>query len=340
MKPCSLSRRQFVSASLAATAGLLPARNSAASPQKLKKGGGMKLGLYSITFQGIWYRGDALPLEDVIRRARKYGYDGVEIDGKRAHGNPLDMPRNRCRALRSTAAGEGIEIYGVAANNDFSSPVTEHRECQVLYVRELIRVASDLGAKSVRVFLGWPGVTQHPRLAQYDIADRLWEAAHQNISDEETWGWCREGLTECARYAGDAGVVLALQNHHPIIKTHHDVLRMVREVNSPHLKVSLDAPIMPDKSAEAVRQAALDVGPLQALSHFGGEYERDAEGKVKGEEFYSHFVRAMREINYQGYIGYELCHPLPKVDGQTVGIEYAEKNAQLAVEFMRGLIAA
>ncbi len=341
MKSPRLNRRQFVGASLAATAGILPVNNLAsAKPEPSRKGGGMKLGLYSITFQGIWYRGEALPLEEVIRRAKKYGYDGVEIDGKRAHGNPLDMPRSRCRALRSMAATEGIEIYGVAANNDFSSPVTEHRECQILYVRELIRMASELGAKTVRVFLGWPGVTQHPRLAQYDIADRLWEVAHQNVSDEETWGWCREGLTECARYAGDAGVVLALQNHHPIIKTHHDVLRMVREVNSPHLKVSLDAPIMPDKSPQAVRQAALDVGPLQALSHFGGEYERGADGKVKGEDFYPHFVKAMREIGYQGYIGYELCHPLPKVGGQTVGVEYADKNAQLAAEFMRGLIAA
>lgn len=340
MKPPNLSRRQFVGASLAATAGILPMTSfSSASDDTSPKGAGMKLGLYSITFLGVWYRGDALPLEEVIRRARKYGYDGVEVDGKRPHGNPLDMPRNRCRALRSLADGEGIEIYGVAANNDFSSPVTEHRECQILYVRELIRVASDLGAKAVRVFLGWPGVTQHPRLGQYDIADRIWETAHQPFSPEETWAWCREGLVECARYAGDAGVVLALQNHHPIIKTHQDVLRMVREVNSPHLKVSLDAPIMPDKSPEVIRQAALDVGPLQALSHFGGEYERDGQGKVRGEDFYPHFVKAMREIGYQGYVGYELCHPLPKVGGQTVGVEYAEKNAQLAAEFMRGLIA-
>jgi hypothetical protein len=47
----------------------------------------------------------------------------------------------------------------------------------------------------------------------------------------------------------------------------------------------------------------------------------------------------MKEIGYRGYIGYELCHVLPVVNGQTVGIEFAEKNAQLAAEFMRGLIA-
>ncbi len=339
MNDNTVNRRQFVGATLAAAAGMLPSIEPGfAVARSQKKAPGMKLGLYSITFLGIWYRGAALKLEDVIKRARKYGYDGVEIDGKRPHGNPLDLTKSRCRELRAIAGGEGIEIYGVAANNDFSSPVTEHRECQVLYVRELIRAASDLGAKTVRVFLAWPGVTQHPQIAQYKTSRDLWETAHKGFSDEEIWGWCRDGLVECARYAGDAGITLALQNHKPVINTHQDVLRMVREVGSPHLKVSLDAPIMPEKSPEYIRRAALDVGPLQALSHFGGEYERGADGAVKGESFYLPFVQAMREIGYQGYLGYELCHPLPVVNGQTVGIEFADKNAQLAAEFMRKLI--
>jgi sugar phosphate isomerase/epimerase len=50
----------------------------------------MKLGLYSITYLGLWYRGRELTLQGVVARAREYGYDGIEIDGKRPHGNPLD----------------------------------------------------------------------------------------------------------------------------------------------------------------------------------------------------------------------------------------------------------
>jgi sugar phosphate isomerase/epimerase len=342
-----LNRRDFVAASLAATAGMWQAQ-AAAAPNAQPKGWDIKLGLYSITFLGIWYRGEALTLEQLIQRAKKYGYAGIEIDGKRPHGNPLDLPRSRCRELRSRADGEGIEIYGVAANNDFSSPVPEHRECQILYVRELIRMTADLGAKTVRVFLAWPGVTaDKDGVATYAIAVPRWEAFRQGFSEQQIWDWCRQGLVECARYAGDAGVTLALQNHKPVIQTHQDVLRMVREVNSPHLKVSLDAPIMPDRSPEAIRQAALDVGPLQVLSHFGGEYVRGADGKVqssptykRGADFYVPFVKAMKAIGYQGYMGYELCHALPVVNGQTVGIEFAETNAQLAAEFMRGLITA
>jgi len=332
-----INRRQFMGTSLAAAAGLAANINSIAQSAQKKKSN-MKVGLYSITFLGIWYRGEALSLEEMIKRAKNYGYEGIEIDGKRPHGNPLDWPTKRCKELHSVSDGEGIEIHGVAANNDFSSPTPEFRECQIAYVKELIRMTSDLGARTLRMFLAWPGVTKHPQLAKYTIAKDIWKFTHETFTAEQIWTWCREGIAECSRYAEDAGVVLALQNHAPVIRDYRDVLRMVKEVNSTSLKVSLDAPIMADKSPENIQRAAKAVGNLQVLSHFGGEYDRDKNGKIKGAKFYTPFIRAMHEIGYSGYLSYELCHPLPKVRGRTVGIEYAEKNARLAAEFMRGLI--
>jgi len=312
----------------------------------------MKVGLYSITYLGLWYRGLPLTLPQMITRAKKYGYDGIEIDGKRPHGNPLDWPTGRCRELRSLADGEGIEIFAVAANNDFSNPVPEVREAQICLVRDLIRMTADFGAPTLRVFLAWWGVTRHPQLATYNITKGLWPIVHDKFSTEEIWGWCRDALAECARYAGDAGVTLALQNHRPLINDHNDVLRMVKEVGSPHLKICLDAPLMPVKSAQVMREAAQAVGPLQVLSHFGGEFERRADLSIRGfdrydgvitgdtNQYYRDFIRSMSEIGYDGYLGYELCHQLPVVDGQTVGIEFADQNARLAAEFMRELIDA
>ena len=63
----------------------------------------MKLGLYTITYLGLWYKGPALTIEEAILRARRYGYDGIEIDGKRPHGNPLDLPSGRCARARRNA---------------------------------------------------------------------------------------------------------------------------------------------------------------------------------------------------------------------------------------------
>ena len=95
----------------------------------------MKLGLYSITYLGVWYRGPALTLEQLIARAREYGYAGIEVDGKRPHGNPIDLTTSRCLEIRSRAGAAGVEIYAVAANNDFSSPIPEHRESQLALLR-------------------------------------------------------------------------------------------------------------------------------------------------------------------------------------------------------------
>ncbi len=357
-----IDRREFVRRAAGGVAGLaaglmLRASEAASAGERLgataseqasgaRTGGrkAPKLGLYSTTFLGIWYRGPGMPFEELFRWARSAGYEGVEIDGKRPHGNPLDLPESRCRELRKIANSEGIELYAVAANNDFTSPIAEHREAQLICVRELIRMAAHLGAPVVRVFAAWPGITMHENgdLAKYYIAKRIWAETHKQFSREEAWKLCRHGLAETAQWAGEYGVTLALQNHKPVIESYQDMLRMIREVGSPHLKACLDSPLLNDHSDEYTRKATLEVGELEVLSHFGGEYDGAPDGKVrliKGRRNLPAFIRALVEIGYQGYIGYELCHPLPKIDGQTVGQEYAEKNARLAAEYARQIIS-
>lgn len=309
----------------------------------------MKLGLYSITYLGMWYRGRALTVEELIDRAREYGYDGVEIDGKRPHGSPIDLPRRRCQELQLKAKDAGIEIYAVAANNDFSSPIPEYRESQLLYVRELIRATADLGVKTLRVFAAWPGLTITPEGARYTKARQIWREAHSDSSAEQIWGLCRDGLVEASRWAGDAGVTLALQNHAPVTNSPADMLRMIRDVDSPHLKACLDAPLAARQGVASMQDAAREVAGLQVLSHFGGEYERAADGSIRGlvrnpdesltpEDYYLDFAIGMQEIGYAGYIGYELCHPIPHVNGEPVGVDFADLNARLAAEYMRGVL--
>jgi sugar phosphate isomerase/epimerase len=332
-----ISRRGFVQ-----TAALAAGTLGAADLTRAAFTADVKIGLYSITYGGVWYRGDALSVEQVIARARKFGYQGVEIDGKRPHGNPLDMPPARCRDLRRQAADQGIEIYAVAGNNDFSSPIPEHRESQLVYTRELMRMTEALGAKVMRVFLAWPGVTLRPEGgSRYDIAQTVWKTEHHDFSEEQTWAWCRETLTEAARLAGDFGITLALQNHPPVInKGYVDSLRMVKEIASPHLKICFDARLEHSLDEAGVRKAVNEVGALQTLWHYGGEYDRGPDGiTVKGDEKAMAEMQGLFDIGYKGYAGFELCHPLPVVDGQTVGIDFVDKNAQLAAEYMRGIFA-
>ncbi len=107
------------------------------------------------------------------------------------------------------------------------------------------------------------------------------------------------------------------------------------------MKCCLDAPLLIKKDDEYVRQSVLDTGDLQVLSHYGGEFKRNPDGTVNEDRYgyYRPFVRALFDIGYKGYLGYELCHRLPVVNGQTVGLDFVDDNSQMAADFMNRVIA-
>ena len=308
----------------------------------------MKVGLYSITYLGVWYNGRALTWKEVLDKAKEYGYDGVEFDGKRPHANPMDWDEKTRDEVRNEAEKLGLELPAVASNNDFSSPVPEHRECQLLMVREQARLAADLGAKVVRLFAAWPGVTFRDGTAHYEEARQTWEQAFQNVPRQIRWRLVRECLKEAAAIGEEFGVVMALQNHSPIIRHWKDCYDLVKEVNSPWLKVCLDLPIMTSYEEGWVRQATLTVGDLQVHSHFGGEFCRNDEGKIQLPSFrfgqpapdYAYFIKLMQEIGYDGYICFEFCHPALDDNHNPAGIDYVDKHTAMAAEYMRDLISA
>jgi len=69
-------------------------------------------------------------------------------------------------------------------------------------------------------------------------------------------------------------------------------------------------------------------------------FVREPDGSLTPERFYADFIAGLQDIGYTGYLGYELCHALPKVDGRTVGRDFADRNARLAAEYLNKVIAA
>ena len=51
----------------------------------------MKIGLYSITYRGIWYRGSAVDVFSLVRLAKEQGWEGLELDAERPHAAPMDL---------------------------------------------------------------------------------------------------------------------------------------------------------------------------------------------------------------------------------------------------------
>ena len=306
----------------------------------------IKVGLYSITYLGAWYKGGHLTIKDFIRKAKALGYDGIEIDLKRPHGFPLDLDEKSRTEIRKLAESEGLEIPAVASNNNFASPIPEHRENELLMVHEQIRLARDLGAKILRVFAAWRGITFRNEIATYEVASEYEKGHNMDSLVLERWNWVRECLKEAAGWAGKYGVVLALQNHVPLMENYKDMLAMVREVGSEYLKCSLDVPCEVRQDDKWVKQAVLDTGELQVHSHFGGEWARNSAGEVI-LDLPSHlpftfinypvFIKALKESGYNGYMDFEFCHRALE-NHQPAGIEYIDKQAKYALEYMRNLI--
>ncbi len=353
-----MNRRKFIETSGAAAGAAVFGSvngtfNEQAAGSELPQGGKpkIKLGLYSISYGGIWYEGQALSFEEFCKRAKDYGFDGVELDNKRPMGCPLDLNNRRRDEMVNALLKNGLEIPAVAANNDFSSPVPEHRECQLLMVRETARLAKDLGAKIVRLFAAWPGVPIHEGVGTYDLTRGnfyTFERQFPFATRLDRWNFVKDCLKESAKFGEEFGITMALQNHAPLIRTWKDTLDLVKEVNSPWLKICLDLPIMENLDKDYVAHAVREVGKLQIHSHYGGEYFRDKDGSIKPlildyyaggkNPDYRHYIGLMNEIGYNGYFTFELCHPVLNEDHTRSDIKYVDNQVKLAREFLAGII--
>lgn len=350
-----MNRRKFIETSGAAAGAAMlgkvaPAVNAGPgqAAQKPAGTGKIKLGLYSITYGGVWYKGAAASFDELCKYAREYGFDGVELDNKRPMGNPMDLDQRKRDDYKNSLAKYGLEIPAVAANNDFSSPVPEHRDCQLLMVRETAKLAKDLGARVVRLFAAWPGVPIHEGLGTYELTRGEQFYTFQRQYPFATWldryNFVKQCLKEAAKMGEEYGVIMALQNHEPLIRGWKDTYDLVKEVNSPWLKVCLDLPIFENLEKEYVAKAVRTVGNLQVHSHFGGEYYRDSNGKVQPVVLYyyaggmipdyAHYVSLMNEIGYNGYFTFELCHQVLNEDHTVGGIDYVHNQVKLAREYM------
>ncbi len=308
----------------------------------------MKVGLYSISCSGTWFNDrPALTVEEFMDTAKKYGYEGVEIDLKRPHGSPLDLDEKRCAEIKAYADKLGLEIYATAANNCFASIVPEQIENELLYVREQIKVTAMLGAPVMRVFAAWRGIVKRDGIATYEVTriPNYWGALPHQLHQSVT-----ACLKEAVKWAEQYGVVLALQNHEPVIKDYRDMIDFVKEVDSPWLKCCFDAPCCGYYEAvqtdEYMRKATLDVGDMQVLSHANAEFRENADGSVEMIKYdnqmaltnYPMFIKTLKEVGYDGYIGYEFCH-MPFHGGKILGYnDYIENQIRLAKKYFSDLI--
>ena len=130
------------------------------------------------------------------------------------------------------------------------------------------------------------------------------------------------------------------------------MLNFVKWVDSPSLKCCYDAPCegweYVHQTDEYQSKAVHDVGALQVLTHVNGEFVETIDGSVEPFNHntsdyetvanYPAFVKALKEIGYDGYLSYEFCH-MPFLQGKILGYnDYIKNQLRLARIYLENLI--
>jgi len=291
--------------------------------------------LHSVSYAGVW-RGQAiLSVDDFLVKARKLGFDGVELMAKRPHVSPLDYDSAARQRLRARINELGLKLVALAAYTDFTAgmdkPGIPHVEIQAAYVGELARLARDLGTNVVRVFTGYE---------------------REGIPYDKQYATVVEGLRLAGDRAAEYGVILAVQNHHDIGVSPEAMYWLLKEVNHPNVKAAWDAwsPTMQGLSKEEIRQSVLKMKPyiihttaaqyvrhprfhyLPELVHYSRDEPVNLEVPMgPGLVDYETFIGTLKEIGYQGYIAYEIC----AVTEGGGSVENLDRTARQFLEYVK-----
>jgi L-ribulose-5-phosphate 3-epimerase len=192
----------------------------------------------------------ALSWEERLAAAGQAGYDFVEIsiDESDERLGRLDWNASERTALRRAIDHTGVHIMTMCLSGHRKYPLGSHdpalrrRGQDILY--KAIRFAGDVGLRVVQVMA-------------YDV--------FYEPSDAETRAYFLEGLELGSRWAGQAGVMLGLENlDTPFVENLTSALAIINEVDSPWL------------------QLYPDIGNLTAAGYYAPDELHLAQNKVLG----------------------------------------------------------
>ncbi|HYO30862.1 MAG TPA: TIM barrel protein, partial [Thermomicrobiales bacterium] len=103
----------------------------------------------------------AYPLDEVITRLARIGYDGIEIGAAAPHAYPAYVGTERRKEIRSLLEANGIEVSGMlpapggGPGFNVASPLPEERRNAVEQYKEVAKLCADLGGSMLLYVAGW-----------------------------------------------------------------------------------------------------------------------------------------------------------------------------------------
>lgn len=310
----------------------------------------MHLGLFTVSYCGLWYKGPALSLKEQIDKAKNFGFEGVSIETKRPVALPCDLSKKDRKEIKEYADSQGIKLVAVETMSNFVSPIIEERENNLCMVKEAIELANDLEVGIVKVFAAWPGTSRYNALGTYEFGYKVFDYKRHFVTMDQMWRWAVDGIRDAARWAREYGIIIALQNHPPVTEFGYEsALQMAKEVNMENVKLCLDAPLFTNQSDEYIHEAVeacKEVGIV--LSHYGSPlFDETPRGEIIfkrcpfiGGKYinYPAFIRELKRIGYNGFLVSEECSPVLE-NHEYGGMEIVDRHVKAALKYMKHLIS-
>ena len=142
-----LSRREFLSSSLAAGMGILAANSILSCSSKANQipEAAMQFGLVTYMWGADW------DLPTLIANCEKAKYAGVELRTHHAHAVEPTLNAAQRLDVKKRFADSPVECVGYGSNQDYHSPDPEVLKANIEGTYDLIKLCHDIGATGVKV---------------------------------------------------------------------------------------------------------------------------------------------------------------------------------------------
>jgi len=205
--------------------------------------------------------------------------------------------------IKKLATDLQITISAVSPGNSFGKDKEADERSEVEKINRWTDTAYLLGAPNLRIFAGWAPKEKHKQL----------------------WPKVVNSIQACAAYAAKKGVTLAIESHNGggYLPTSVETLKLLKDVNSPWVKLNLDTgnyhdPDMYGALKRSMPYATHMHAKIHKLSKDGKELEFD----------YDKIFGILKDANYRGFFNVEY-------EGKEDEIAYVPKAFEMIKGFVR-----
>jgi len=227
-----------------------------------------------------------------IDQASRMGFDGVEL----LLVQMSSEEHSHLMKIKKQAFHAGLDLMGFSTHQSFVFPEKSKRQENIDKSIHQLELAYNLGIPTMRLNTGRWGTSEN-----FDalMANKGIEPTLEGYTEEDGFKWVIDSISELLPTAEKCGVVLGLENHWGIGRTAKAVKRIVDQINSPWLKMTLDTGNFLEDQYEQAEIMAPDTYLVQAKTYYGGGkwYTLDID--------YSRVGEMMRRHNYKGWISLE-----------------------------------